>query len=183
MKKIIPILLSMLLIGCATAPENEYAAPEGIPHARIRVHHAPRAKIYLTPSCDGETISFNASDSSLFASNKKIGMPQTEFSSRFLSTWREYTIPAGYRTHVSLNYLSSHTSSNMTVTRRCPIMTFSFIPEAGKDYDAFSYHSNGRCYIAVRELTKGEGDIATTKQIEGGLPPCPKKETQKAATK
>ena len=176
----------MLLVGCATTVENEYVAPEGIPHARIRVHHATHAKVYLAPSCDEEPISFDASvGGGLFDSNKKIGMPPTKRSTWPLSSWREYTIPAGYRTRVELDYsASAPLSRGGHIHYKCRPMSFSFIPEAGKDYDTFSYHHTGnRCYIAVRELIKNEGDMATGKLIENDLPPCPKKETQKTAIK
>jgi len=180
----------MLLIGCVTTVENEYAAPEGIPHARIRVHHSTHAKVYLAPSCDEEPISFDASVSYLLSgfieSNKTIGMPPTKLASGLFLKYREYTIPAGYRTRVELDYFAaSQTAGGAGVHYTCKPVSFSFIPDAGKDYDAHSYTSGNRCYVSIRELTKGknEGDMATGKQIENDLPPCPRKETQKAATK
>ena len=156
-------IFALLLTGCGitlTYDRDYYEAPEGVPHARIRVlHDNSIAFIRLQPPCDAPSrewqqflaIAYRAT----FEENRSIGMPLKRPPHTIITrifgypSFVEFTIPANYQLEIRSETVSGSCESNSPplpgfpppFPPRCDYTTetstFSFVPREGKDYQLY----------------------------------------------
>jgi hypothetical protein len=157
------LAVSIFLAGCATSASTVSTPAPGM--ARIRVFHGTAVHLYPNKTCyarhDKNRIRASMGGYSFLAKNKKRGMPVTD---DLPWSYHEFEIRANEPLTVEMVYShdSSHTGAGqvITQTRSCGPVGYTFVPEAGKDYDAFLSSRDGRCMAHLRELLAVGGGSA-----------------------
>jgi hypothetical protein len=193
-----PVLLSVLLSACAgqSARETPYYDPGH--SARIRLFGQNQRPSIMTVGRDcatggtGQEINVGGGLGDAFrsfarsAANEGLGIPETD-TTRQLSQrdsllskafYREFVIPAGRPVHVRAAFIGLTTSmTTITANReyrttyREPgyrTRTVSFIPKAGKDYEAINVQDDdGKEIVVILEVA-----------ADGSLEPAPSEPAQ-----
>ncbi|MFO1249648.1 MAG: hypothetical protein U1E77_00520 [Inhella sp.] len=157
------IAVSVLLSACAAG----YRAPTGSEVARLRIvgpqvewRNGINAIGYPSGKCeDPMELAFFGGIKVAFEAEKPLGIPGADGLNKH--SFIERLVPAGSEYLVSVRSLS-HTGS-------C-VVTFSFTPQAGMDYEAQMRWDNRQCFVGLQQLALRDGSIeysrdATAKQV------------------
>ena len=176
------VLVSILLSACAGQSARETSCHDPANSARIRLfgqNQKPGIMIVGRDCATGEAgqeINVGGGFGDAFrsftrsAANEGLGIPETD-TTRQLSQrdgllsnafYREFVIPAGKSVHVRAAFIGLTTSMTTTTANRRYRTTYrqpsyetravSFIPEAGKDYEAIGVRDDGKGTVVILEV-------------------------------
>jgi hypothetical protein len=192
-----PVLLSVLLFACAGQSVRETSYHDPGHSARIRLFGQNQRPSIMTVGRDcatgeaGQEINVGGGLGDAFrsfarsATNESLGIPETG-TTRQLSRrdgllskafYREFVIPAGRPVLVRAAFIGLTTSMTTIAANRKYRTTYhepsyrtravSFIPEAGKDYEAISVQDDGKEIVVILEVA-----------ADGSLDPTPSEAAQ-----
>lgn len=135
--------------GCTSSPVKYDLEKE----ARIRVFHDVGVYMYPNKTCysedKSEAIHASAGGFSMLVPNQKIGMPPSENMGR---SYHEFLIRAGEPLTLEMHYAVQMTTPGQKITNSCGPIGATFVPQAGKDYEAAMIFNGGYCKVGVSEL-------------------------------
>jgi hypothetical protein len=150
-RRVYSVAIAALLTGCAA----NYQRPEGATVSRLRIV-APQTSLsffsgttnaltYASGTCDAPMTLGLVGGVGRLAEERPIGIPTT--SDMPEKSFIERVIPAGNRELFTVRSLAGNSSC---------VISFSFVPEAGSDYEARMTWDAKRCFVSVRKVVTNE---------------------------
>ena len=167
MRKIFPLvlLLSLSMAGCATQVPAS-SAYNSANDARIRVYFGTTTNFYFNTRCEpkkglpgfGDNGVAVAKPRLLNLSNTTIGMPIPSDAYKY---YDEYVVKANQPLLITLDTGgSSQTGAVIFSTPRQHVAGV-FVPQPGRDYEAFAAAETTRLRLTVRELHVKDGQVSS----------------------
>lgn len=148
--------------------------------------HGPAIFLFPGKACfdmdDKRRIRAGRGGYSFLARNKTLGMPRTADTPW---SFHEFAVVAGepltvmmyWGVRSSMEVPTPLGTQSQVHGESCGPVTFTFVPESGKDYDTRMVTESGYCRAALRELTRPTPDTAVadaTPLTPAPAKPCPK---------
>ncbi|WP_143012530.1 hypothetical protein [Variovorax sp. EL159] len=159
-RRLSTVALALLLAACA-AP---YQAPQGKDVARLRIlseqtewSKGVKTVIYPSDGCEAPMeLGFFGGIARLGAQDKPLGIPGgAELDPR---TFIERLIPAGRRDLISMKL-------GISADSKTCVVTFSFEPVVGGDYEARMHWQADRCYVSLNKVGTQDGAATYTREL------------------
>ncbi|RQO44293.1 hypothetical protein DBV14_24805 [Variovorax sp. KBW07] len=159
MRRLSMVAVAVLLTACAAS----YQPPQGKDVARLRIlsqqtewSKGVKSVIYPTGGCEAPMeLGFFGGIARLGAQEKPLGIPGgAELDAR---TFIERLIPAGRRDLITMKLGISADSQTCVVT-------FSFEPVVGGDYEARMHWQADRCYVSLNKVGSQDGTATYTRE-------------------
>ncbi|WP_081055045.1 hypothetical protein [Burkholderia diffusa] len=164
------ISLCVLFAGCASH-NTQSVAYDPVNDARIRVYFGVTTKLFFNSTCEttarplrfGYSGTWVSKPRLLNLANTTIGMPVPEDAYRY---YDEYVIKAGQPLTISIHRL---TGIHANIPEHD---SGTFVPQAGKDYEAFPVLRSGYFRLNVRRLIVEDDRVQTEPLDTKSAPLC-----------
>ena len=148
--------LCVFFAGCASH-NAQGVAYDPANDARIRVYFGTDTHFYFNTSCEPKKHALSFANRGMWVAkprmlnlaNTTIGMPVPEDAYRY---YDEYVIKANEPLTITLDTGGTSQTGGVVFSTPREHAAGSFVPQAGKDYEAFAVHSSGYLRLNVRRL-------------------------------
>ncbi|MDR6503514.1 hypothetical protein J2785_006707 [Burkholderia ambifaria] len=172
------VALGTLLAGCASQNTHS-AAYDPATDARIRVYFGASTHFFFNTTCEPKkgVLGFGgggmavAKPRTLHLANTTIGMPVPEDAYRY---YDEYVIKANEPLTISVEYGGDSLPDFNGFIFRSPFQHIArtFVPQAGKDYEAFASNASNSLQLNVRRLSVVGEHVQTEPVSIKAAPKC-----------
>ncbi|KUY83336.1 hypothetical protein [Burkholderia sp. RF4-BP95] len=157
--------LCVLFAGCASHSAQSVAY-DPANDARIRVYFGTDTHFYFNTSCEPKKHAFDfasrgtavAKPRLLNLANTTIGMPVPEDAYRY---YDEYVVKANEPLTITLDTGGTSQTGGVVFSTPREHAAGTFVPQAGKDYEAFAIHPSGYLRLEIRRLIVEDDRVRT----------------------
>ncbi|WP_080424627.1 hypothetical protein [Burkholderia ubonensis] len=170
------LALFAFFAGCASH-NTQSVAYDPANDARIRVYFGTDTHFYFNTACEPKKHAFSFANRGMWVAkprmlnlaNTTIGMPVPADAYRY---YDEYVIKANEPLTITLD--TGGTSQNGGVVFSTPRehVAGTFVPAAGRDYEAFAVRPSGRLRLNVRRLIVEDNRVQTESMDVKSAPSC-----------